>query len=175
LERAAARIGALETGTRVRLNPILLDFDPASSRTWPLNDRKYDAVLASLVISYVSDPRILLERVRSSLKPGGRLVLSTLRRDADISRLHIEGLAELRAGVAREEFGEDAAGSIDEMARNFLNDASQILDLEEAGTFQFRDLEELAELARSAGFRVTEYFYSFGEPPQAAVLVAHRD
>jgi ubiquinone/menaquinone biosynthesis C-methylase UbiE len=175
LERAYARVAALETGNAVRLNTLLVDFDPASADEWPFKPNHYDAVLASLVISYVSDPRLLLERVRTSLKPGGRLVVSTLRRDADISRLHIEGLAELRAGLAREEFGDVAAESIDEMARNVLNDASQILDLEEAGTFRFRDIEELAELARSAGFRTSQYFYSFGEPPQAAILVAHRD
>jgi ubiquinone/menaquinone biosynthesis C-methylase UbiE len=175
LERASARVAALETSNQVRLNPLLFDFDPASGKEWPFEESRYDAVLASLVISYVTDPRTLLERVRTALKPGGRLVISTLRRDADISRLHIEGLAELRAGLARTEFGELAAESIDELARDFLNDASHILDLEEAGTFRFRDIEELAELARSAGFRTSEYFYSFGEPPQAAILVAHRD
>jgi hypothetical protein len=102
-------------------------------------------------------------------------VLSTLRRDADISRIHVEGLAELRAGLARQEFGETAADSIDEMARAFLNDASRILDFEEEGTFRFWDLEELEGLTRSAGFVVEEACYAFGEPPQAAVVVARRD
>ena len=60
----------------------------------------FDAVLASLVISYVAEPKVLLERIRLAFKPRGRLVISTLRRDADISRLHVDGLAELRAGRA---------------------------------------------------------------------------
>jgi SAM-dependent methyltransferase len=175
LERAEARIAALESRHKLRFTQILSDFDPASLEPLPFEAECYDAVLASLVISYVSDPRVLLERIRPSLRRGGRLVLSTLRRDADISRLHVEGLAELRAGLARQKFGEAAALQVDEMARSFLNDASQILDLEEQGTFRFWDLDELCALVRSAGFRVDSCFYAFGEPPQAAVLVAHRE
>lgn len=174
LERAVARVAAIQTGHRVRVNPVLLDFDAPGDTSLPFEPGRYDAVLASLVISYVSDPRALLEKVRAALKPGGRLVLSTLRRDADISKLHVEGLAELRAGLAREEFGKDAAESIDEMARSFLNDASRILDLEEDGTFRFWDVDELSALARSTGFRIERSFHALGEPPQAAVLVARR-
>lgn len=175
LERASARMAALRTRHRIRLNTILLDFDPHSNSDPLFVPQTYDAVLASLVISYVSDPGVLLTRIHSAMRGGGRLVLSTLRRDADISRLHVEGLAELRAGLARAEFGESAAESIDEMARGFLNDASRILDLEEEGTFRFWDLEELEELVRRAGFVVEEARYAFGEPPQAAVVVARRD
>lgn len=175
LQRATARMAALHARHRVRMNSILLDFDPANRETLPFEHGRYDAVLASLVISYVSDPRRLLERIRPTLRPGGRLVLSTLRRDADISRLHVQGLEELRAGLARAEFGELAAESIDEMARGFLNDAVRILDLEEEGTFRFWELEELAELVRDAGYVVDRGFYGFGEPPQAVVLVARRD
>jgi len=89
--------------------------------------------------------------------------------------LHIDGLSELRAGLARQEFGESAAEAIDEMARGFLNDAARILDFEEEGTFRFWDLEELEELTRRAGFVVEEARYAFGEPPQAAMVVARRD
>ena len=175
LERASARMAALQTRHRVRLNTIVLDFDPRSNNSDLFAPQTYDAVLASLVISYVSDPSVLLTRIYSAMCSGGRLVLSTLRRDADISRLHVEGLAELRAGLAREEFGESAAETIDEMARGFLNDASRILDLEEEGTFRFWDLEELEELIRRAGFVVEEARYAFGTPPQASVVVARRD
>jgi ubiquinone/menaquinone biosynthesis C-methylase UbiE len=175
LERARSRLAALRAQHGIRLTTTLLDVDPRSNPRELFSPHTYDAVLASLVISYVSDPIVLLRRVREALRPGGRLVLSSLRRDADISRLHVEGLAELRAGLAREEFGAAAAESIDEMARNFLNDASRILDLEEDGTFRFWDLAELEELIRDAGFSVEEARYAFGEPPQAAVVVARRD
>jgi len=175
LERASARLAALRTGHTVRLKTLLLDFDPRSTSSELFEPSTYDAVLASLVISYVSDPILLLTQIHAALRPGGRLVLSTLRRDADISRLHIDGLSELRAGLARQEFGESAAEAIDEMARGFLNDAARILDFEEEGTFRFWDLEELEELTRRAGFVVEEARYAFGEPPQAAMVVARRD
>jgi len=175
LERAAARVAALQVRHQIRLETKLLDFDPGSSSTQRFPAETYDAVLASLVISYVSNPLVLLERIHSVLRVGGRLVLSSLRRDADFSRLHVEGLAELRAGLARKEFGESAAESIDEMARDFLNDASRILDFEEEGTFRFWDLEELGALVRRAGFAVEEAQHAFGDPPQAVLVVARRD
>jgi ubiquinone/menaquinone biosynthesis C-methylase UbiE len=175
LYRAVSRVTALRNGSQIRLNPILSDFDLGSGESLPLKPESYDAVLVSLVVSYVSNPHSLLAGVRSALRPRGRLVLSTLKRDADISRLHVEGMAELRAGRAEEEFGSETAEAIDEMARDFLNDASRILDLEEDGTFRFWDLDELARLVQSAGFTIERSFYSLGDPPQAAVLVAHRD
>lgn len=175
LNRATSRVLALHSGHRVQVNPVHLDFDVGPESPLPFEPGAFDAVLASLVISYVADPKLLLERIRLALKPGGRLVLSTLKRDADISRLHVEGLAELRAGRARAEFGRDAAESIDELARSFLNDASRILDLEEEGTFRFWDADELRALVRSAGLRVDRSFHALGDPPQAVVLVAHRE
>ncbi len=175
LDRAAARMAALRTGHRIRLNPILLDVDLEANAPLPFKLASYDAVLASLLISYISKPFVLLERIRAALKSRGRLVISTLRRDADISRIHMEGLAELHAGRAEEAFGKDAAGAIDDMARNFLNDASRVLELEEQGTFRFWDSDELAALVRSADFRVERSFHALGEPPQATVLVALRD
>ncbi|HVN39481.1 MAG TPA: class I SAM-dependent methyltransferase [Myxococcota bacterium] len=175
LERASARMAALQVPHLVRLRTRLLDFDPRSITAQPFAPKAYDAVLASLVISYVSDPFALLERIHSALGVGGRLVVSTLRRDADFSRLHVEGLAELRAGVARRELGDAAAESIDELARDFLNDASKILEFEEEGTFRFWDLDELRALVRRAGFVVEEAQYAFGEPPQGVLVVARRD
>jgi SAM-dependent methyltransferase len=175
LERASSRMAALHVPHQIRLKTRLLDFDSRSISTRPFAADTYDVVLASLVISYVSDPLLLLKRIHSALRVGGRLVLSTLRRDADFSRLHVEGLAELRAGLARREFGDAAAESIDDMARDFLNDASRILDWEEEGTFRFWDLEELGALVRHAGFVVEEAQHAFGEPPQAVLIVARRD
>jgi ubiquinone/menaquinone biosynthesis C-methylase UbiE len=175
LRRAAARMAALQPRSPVRLNPILSDLDLGGGTNLPFVTHSYDAVLASLVISYVSDPAALLAGIHSVLVRGGRLVLSTLKRDADISWFHVEGLDELRAGRAQAEFGRETAESIDELARSFLNDASRILDLEEQGTFRFWDADELSRLVLSSGFRVERSFRALGEPPQAVVLVARRD
>ena len=101
-------------------------------------------------------------------------MVSSLVRDADISKIHMDGLEELRNGRAYEALGPDAAREIDVLARDFLNDASRILDLEEQGRFTFWDEGELAELIRAAGFGDIRPESSFGDPPQAIIISGQR-
>lgn len=108
------------------------------------------------------------------LRRGGRLVLSSLRRDADMSKLYTDGLAELRAGRAREILGHEGERQLDDAARGYLNEASRLLDLEENGTFRFWDPPELGRLVRRAGFRILSTSRSLGNPPQAVILSAER-
>ena len=63
---------------------------------------------------------------------------------------------------------------LDAAAREYLNQASRLLDLEESGVFRFWDADELSQLVREAGFRVLRQNTSFGSPPQAVVLTAAR-
>ena len=100
-------------------------------------------------------------------------MVSTLRRDADISKLYVDGLAELRSANFGETLGSEAP-NFDELARDFLNDASKILDFEEQGRFQFWDRSEFAALVRSAGFSVESVEHELGDPPQAIVVSARR-
>ena len=60
------------------------------------------------------------------------------------------------------------------LARNFLNDAARILELEDAGAFEFMDAEDLSDLASGAGFVEIETRASLGTPPQAVILSAAR-
>jgi ubiquinone/menaquinone biosynthesis C-methylase UbiE len=175
LRRGRTRLSALAGNPGIRIRPILADLDLHKTRSLPVRSEGYDAALASLIVSYLADPREFLQRTFAALRPGGRLVLSTLRKDADISRLHVEGLEELRAGRAREVLGEDAAQSIDDLARSFLNDAAKILDFEEEGIFHFWDAEELSVIAQESGFRVLKTCPALGNPAQAIVLVGCRE
>lgn len=169
-----------ECGKRVAPGGLEISFlacDLATGRgapLVPLADRSVDAALAGLLISYVPDPSRLLAEAQRILKPGGRLVVSSLRRDADMSRLYRDGVAELREGRAREALGESGAERIDELARGYLNQASRLLDFEEEGIFRFWDPPELVDLVKSAGFvRVTSQ-RSLGTPPQAVIVSAVR-
>ena len=108
------------------------------------------------------------------MKPGGRLVLSNMRPDADVSKLYLEGIDELRSGRAREVLGEDAERALERSSRTFLNDAARILDLEEDGTFHFWDAAHFQSLAQDAGFVDVTVSQSFGDPPQALVLSARK-
>lgn len=155
---------------RIRRSFVQVDLDQAAI---PCGDASVDAVLASLLVSYVRNPLELLVEVRRVLRPGGRLVISSLRRDADISSIYAEGVAELvAAGAERAVAGEGL--SFAEVQRSFLNEAARLLDLEEQGFFKFYDGSELAALVRRAGFSVVANQEALGDPAQAVVVVATR-
>ena len=101
-------------------------------------------------------------------------MLSTLRRDADISKLYVGGISELPPDRVRDHFGEEGLQDFDRLQRKFLNDAARLLNLEEAGRFRFWDPGELAELAAAAGFVEARTELVFGDPAQAVLLSARR-
>jgi len=140
----------------------------------PARAQSYDAVLASLLLGYVSDPIELLREIRRVLRRGGRLVLSNMRRDGDISKIFQEGLTELRQGLERERLGDEGSDVLDAAARNLLNEGARLLELEESGTFHFWDPHELTSMVRGAGFRRVKTSLSYGEPPQIVLLSAER-
>lgn len=169
-ERAKLRLNARnERGLRVSFIECDLDDSLGLARTFPPS--KYDAALLSLVLSYVRDPAKLLRAVYRSLRPGGRIVVSSLKRDADISRLYIEGVDELRRGRVRDVLGSDAEMQLDASVRSFLNDMARVLDLEEQGIFRFLDPVEVEELISTVGFQHLTQALSFGNPPQAVVII----
>jgi SAM-dependent methyltransferase len=137
----------------------------------PLASGAYDAVVGSLLVSYLGDPLRLLREARRLLKPHGRLVVSALRRDADVSKIYV---SELRLEEVRQQFGAEAAREREEASHHFLNEASRLLDLEERGWFQFWDPKDLAALVRAAGFKKVRTVRTFGDPPQAVVSAAVR-
>jgi hypothetical protein len=99
------------------------------------------------------------------------MVLTSLRRDADVSRIYAEASAELRGGLARERFGL-AAHQIEAAIGQFLNQVGRLLDLEESGVFATWSPDELAGLVRKAGFRDVAPEPVFGDPPQAVLVAA---
>jgi ubiquinone/menaquinone biosynthesis C-methylase UbiE/pimeloyl-ACP methyl ester carboxylesterase len=173
LRRGVSRLQSESIG-KVWVNHLVADFDGRGDGVIPVSDEAYDSVLASLVVSYLANPDGFLREVFRVLRPGGTLVVSTLRRDADISKLFVDGMSELEDSAARQDLGADGIQHFDELARKFLNDASKILDLEEQGRFQFWDPVEFRALVESAGFVVDRVNLDFGAPPQAVIVSAHR-
>jgi SAM-dependent methyltransferase len=163
-----------EGAAATRVRQVCANLDVGSGTGIPLAPASVDAVIASLLISYVSDPARLLAGVFELLRPGGRLVLSSLRRDADISRIYVEGIAELPPDRVRDHFGEAAVADFEAMQRRFLNDAARLIDFEESGHFRFWNAIELEELVGKAGFVEVRSRAAFGEPPQAVVIGARR-
>lgn len=175
LERARARLATIDAARRMQVHYIECDLDPdGPAPPVPVEDAAYDRVLASLVLNYVQEPARLLAEARRLLRAGGRLVLSTLRRDVDISRIYRDVASELRSGAAQRALGETDERLIETELREFLNEAARLLDLEERGIFHFWDVDELVELLREAGFTEIETTVAFGDPPQAIIASARR-
>ena len=175
LDRARARIEQTSLAAAVSIDYQELDLATTPDMELPgMPEGGFDAAIASLLLSYVDDPRAVLRRIHAALVPGGRIVVSSLRRDADISRIYREGLSELEAAVlAGESFGLENE-AVHAAARSFLNDAARLIDLEELGAFRFYDPKELAKLVASAGFKVESSELEFGDPPQASIVVGRR-
>lgn len=174
LRRSRARQLEMSEGDHFGAWRVVADIDVSRHLCLPLSSSLYDAVLASLVISYLQNPASFLAEVFRVLKPGGRLVVSTLRPDPDISRLFVDGLSELRARGARSSFQLESDHEFDSLARDFLNDASRILDFEEDGHFRFWDTDEFVDLVVSAGFERVSTSRGLGDPPQAVLVSACR-
>ncbi|MBW2231002.1 MAG: methyltransferase domain-containing protein [Deltaproteobacteria bacterium] len=174
LSRARHRLGSATTpGIEVIYAEADLDLRESGQRI-PVAAAGVDRVLASLLLGYLEHPDRVLAEIYRILRPGGRVVISTLCRDADISRLYAESYAELQVGYAGHDLPELRRADLGRIARNFLNDAARILELEEEGAFHFWDPEELHALVSDAGFVEIETGRALGTPPQAVVLSATR-
>lgn len=127
----------------------------------PFADAGFDGVIASLLLSYLDHPEDTLADLFRVLKPGGTLVLSSMKPDADSSRLFTELIEQLTLQEETEKL---------EQARRFLDHASALLRLEEEGVWRFYSADELTTLALAAGFEEPLVERGFGEPAQAIVL-----
>ncbi|MFQ5457386.1 MAG: methyltransferase domain-containing protein, partial [Myxococcota bacterium] len=140
----------------------------------PFEAGAFDRIVSSLVVCYLYRPEVTISEFYRVIAPGGVLVLSSMKPDADISRIYMRLIERLQSSgdieIPRGLTREDLLNS----ARAFLNKAAGILNLEEDGAFEFLPKEDLVESLRRAGFRGIQVADSFGDPPQAYVLSGRR-
>lgn len=136
-----------------------------------LPDGSFDRIGASLVLPYLWDPMATLREMHRMLRPGGTLVVSSLRPDFDPSKLYTEGVEILNR---RGEQGDVAASRHLEALRHFANMVSRLIELEEDGRFRFHDEAALTALVSEAGFSRVHAFRAFGAPPVAVIVRAER-
>jgi len=171
--RGRARLADRPGGSRVRF--LACDLDLVRNHVFvPCAGERFDAVLASLLLNYVREPGALLREMHRVLRPGGRLVLSSLKRDADTSTICVDTVAELQSGRGREVFGHAGERRMGRALQCFINDAARLLDFEEQGHFHFWDADELVDQLAQAGFTEARAVPAFGRAPQAFVVTARR-
>ncbi len=169
--QAARYVRGLSPG-RPELRRLLMPGTLEGASHLPVKAGWYNKILMSLVLSYIFNPAETLREARRVIMPGGLLVLSSMRPDTDASgpftRLlqKIEGMPE--ADLPRER----PKTLLIESLRSFLNDAQELVDLEEAGTFDFFDPETLEGLLEETGWEILRSTPSYGDPPQGYVFTA---
>jgi ubiquinone/menaquinone biosynthesis C-methylase UbiE len=144
----------------------------------PFADQSFDAVGLSLVLSYVNHPEDCLFEIRRVLKPGGRLMLSSMVRDAESSKMYLDLIGRLEAAPDSAFAGfADAARAREHLkagARRFADHAAELYRLEEEGLFRFYDGRDLKHALACRGFLHPRVDHGFGQPPQAVIVTCKR-
>lgn len=135
----------------------------------PLEEARFDAISGSLFLSYLFAPGEAVKEFARMLKPGGRLLISTMKPDSDISGIFTRYIAEQSTLDAQSAKDEDRERNLRE-ARTMLNEAAALFSLEEDGWFRFFDENELISMMRKAGFTGIRSYGSLGTPNQAIIV-----
>lgn len=141
------------------------------SKTFP--DGFFDKIAASLFISYIHNPDLILNDFYRMLKPAGMLLVSSMKPDNDISTLFTEYIESIQSSSPQTM---DMANRDQNLtaARVMLNEAAALFTLEEDGYFRFFSEEELAAMVEAAGFVDIRTYRSLGNPAQAIIVTGKK-
>lgn len=126
----------------------------------PAADGAFDAAVSTQVYEYVADMPAALAELHRVLKPGGRIVITSMKPFADLSDLYRR--------YAEKHTTEQEI----ESARDLLRAAGKIKVKEEQGYYTFFSGEELTDAMRAIGFQQARATMSFGN--QATVVSAEK-
>ncbi|HUI69735.1 MAG TPA: methyltransferase domain-containing protein [Spirochaetia bacterium] len=151
-----------------------LDFgDHDRNLQLPFHDNHFTRIVASLFISYIFNPQYAAAEFYRMLRPGGLLLISSMKPDSDISLIFANFIDKLhKKGCDEEETTDEESGLSG--ALGMLNEAAGLFELEEDGFFKFYTAEELKSLLLEAGFSGIEIQPGMGSPPQAYMAIARK-
>ena len=127
----------------------------------PFPDDFFDQICCNLVVSYLQTPEKVVAELCRILRPGGKLAVSSLKPNADLSEIY-------RNFVAVAENEEEIAH-----ARKLLSNAGAIKVKEARGLYCFYSEGELRRLFRKCGLRQIRILRSFGD--QANVIIGRKN
>jgi ubiquinone/menaquinone biosynthesis C-methylase UbiE len=136
-------------------------------------DSYFDKIAASLFISYLYNPDDIMYDFYRMLKPGGRLLVSSMKPDSDISLIFTDYIDKVwkfdlaDTDIKNQEMNLTAA-------RAMLNEAAGLFELEEEGYFRFYSEKELVSMFENAGFKHISVTTSLGKPEQAVIITGEK-
>jgi SAM-dependent methyltransferase/esterase/lipase len=154
IEKEFVQIGAFTASGRLLISSYFLaDLETAL----PFRENTFDKVCCNLVISYLRNPEETVGELVRLLKPGGRIVVTSLKPFADLSQVYrnFVKVAKGRADLAE--------------AQKLLSNAGRIKAKEAQGIYQFFSEDALMDLLRQASVCEVETYRSLGN--QANVVV----
>ncbi len=169
--QAARYVRGLTPG-RPKFRRLVLPGSLEGTLHLPIKPGWYNKILMSLVLSYIFNPAETLAEVHRIIRPGGLLVLSSMRPDTDASGPFTRLLEKIETMPPEDIPARWPKPLLLESLRAFLNDAQELVDLEEAGTFDFFDPEKLEGFLEETGWEILRAIPTYGSPPQGYVYVA---
>jgi ubiquinone/menaquinone biosynthesis C-methylase UbiE len=126
----------------------------------PFANEQFDRVVCNLVVGHLNDASFTISEFLRVLSPGGKLILTNLKPNSDLSQIY-------RNFQRQNENPDDL-----EEARELLNNSADIRQAETEGVFRFFSRQEFAMLLLSAGAEDVRIFKTFAE--QAYIAVAQK-
>ena len=136
----------------------------------PFESNIYDRIVSSLVLSYMKNPMDTLAEFYRCLKPGGIMVISSMKPDIDMSSIFTKMIDRLNKGLIP--IPPDDKEKYLKATRDFANSAAQLFQLVDERKFRFFYLDELQEMMEEVGLKVIDTSESYGDPPQAFIIKA---
>jgi ubiquinone/menaquinone biosynthesis C-methylase UbiE len=145
-----------------------------NSFTLPFKANSVSKILASLFISYLKNPHVTLKEFFRILKPGGMVVMSSLKPDTDMSKPIHSLIDKIRDADHLPYFQEKKKEELLMAVQSYINSAAYLTDLEEQKLFKFYSDQGLKELLEDSGFRNYQLYETFGNPAQGVIAIGYK-
>ena len=115
----------------------------------PFHDAEFDHVVCNLVLGYLRDPLFTLRELVRVLAPGGKLVLTHFKPQADLTQIYREFVSLAKGDIERQQ------------AREAVEASGKIMQHSSEGAFRFFTRQELAMLLMSSGASQPRIYSTF--------------